>query len=253
MKRRSIAALAIFLGSAVFISQPIEVRAAESHYYADGLPSERSDRWMSSASIGGAALKSKQYDTAIKFLTAALGGAVRKVDAAYLHRLRGDAYLGKGDSDKALAEYVQAINFIPKDSDQYFLRGSTYGKMSRYKAAASDYAKAIAVSPDDATALNALAWLRATCPDASVRDGRGAVRAGTKACELRRWKDSASMDTLAAAYAEIGSFDQAVKLQQQVLQMRSIEPDRRRSMQERLVSYQQRRPYRQPPKLKVRR
>ena len=169
-----------------------------------------------------------------------------------MHGLRGDAYLGKGDSDKALTDYARAINFVPKDTADYVMRGSTYEKIGNYKAAASDYAKGIALSPDDDTAVNALAWLRATCPEASVRNGREAIRAGTKACELTRWKDASPIDTLAAAYAEMGGFDQATKLEQQALQLRSITPDDRQAMQERLVSYRQHKPYRQPSRLRAR-
>ena len=253
VKVRSVAALAIFLGSTAFISHPIEVRAAESHFTGEGMLSDQRDRWRSSAAIASAALESKRYDVAVRYLTAALAGDPKEVDAAYLYRARGNAYLGKGDSKKAAADYARAVNFVPKDTQDYVMRGTTYGKMGNYKAAASDFAKGIALSPDNDTVLNSLAWLRATCPDASVRDGREAIRAGTKACELRRWKDWASIDTLAAAYAEMGNFDQAVKLQQQALQVRFIPPDWREGMQERLVSYQKRKPYREPAKLRMRR
>lgn len=247
MKGKSIAALAIFLGGAAFISQPIEIRATEGSFFDNrGMPSDQGDRWKSSASIGSAALEAKSYDVAIRFLSAALDAAVKSEDTAYLHGLRGDAYRGKGDSDKALADYARAANFVPKNTADYVTRGLTFEKMGNYRAAASDYAKGIALSPDDDTAINALAWLRATCPEGSVRNGREAIRGATKACELTSWKDSSSIDTLAAAYAEIGDFTQAAKLEQQALQLRSVAPGERQGMQERLASYQQRRPYRQP-------
>jgi tetratricopeptide (TPR) repeat protein len=253
MKKISVAAVAIILGSAAFIWQSIEVRAAESRWTGEGMPSGQRDRWKSSASTGAAMLESKRYDIAIRYLTAALASDAKREDAAYVHGLRGDAYLGKGDSAKAAADYARAVNFIPKETAGYVLRGSTYEKLGNYKAAASDYAKGIALSPDDDAALNTLAWLRATCPEASVRDGREAIRASTKACELTRWKDPLPIDTVAAAYAEIGSFDQAVKFEQQALQLRSVAPENRPGMQERLASYQRRKPYRQPLKLRVRR
>lgn len=192
-------------------------------------------------------LEAKRYDVAIRFLTAALESAMKREDASYLYGLRGDAYLGKGDSVKAAADYARAVNFVPKIASEYITCGMTYETMGNYKAAASDYAKAIALTPDNDTALNALAWLQATCPAASVRDGREAIRLGTKACELTRWKEAVVIDTLAAAYAETGGFERAVKLQQQALQLRSVAPDVRQGMQDRLASYQKRKPYRQPP------
>jgi Flp pilus assembly protein TadD len=169
-----------------------------------------------------------------------------------LYGLRGEAYLGKGDHDKAAADYARAVNFVPKDAAGYLLRGSSYDQMGNYKAAASDYAKGVALSPDNDAALNTLAWLRATCPEASVRNGQEAVRAATKACELTRWKDPSPIDTLAAAYAEIGSFDQAVKFERQALQLRSVSPDNRPVMQARLTSYQKRKSYRDPNRLRAR-
>lgn len=216
------------------------------------MPSEQRDRWKSSASIGEAALESKRYDVAVRYLTAALASDAKDADAAYLYGLRGDAYVGKGDSDKAAADYARAVKLVAKRAEDYLWRGFIYQKMGDYRAAASDYAKGIALSPDNDRVIGALAWLRATCPESSARDGREAIRSGTKACELTRWKNASHIDTLAAAHAEVGSFDQAVKFEQQALQVRFISPHRRQEMQERLVSYQKRKPYRQPLELRVR-
>ncbi len=251
LKLRSIAGLAIFLGSTAFISQPIGVGAAESHFTGEDMNMSQRDRWRSSASSGAAMLAIKRYDLAIRYLTEALGWDVKGEDAAHLCELRGDAYRGKGDFEKAAADYARAVNFVPKDSAGYVTRGFTYQKMGNYKAAAADYTKGIALSPDDDGALGALAWLRATCPEPSTRDGREAIRTGTKACELTRWKNANHIDTLAAAYAETGNFEQAVKFQQQALQVRFIRPDLKQELQERLVSYQKHKPYREPPKLRL--
>ncbi len=65
----------------------------------------------------------------------------------------------------------------------------------------------------------------------------------TRACELSEWKNAAYIDTLAAAHAEAGAFDQAVKFQRQVIQM--AEGPNRQGMQERLKLYQQHKPYRE--------
>ena len=253
LTRSSVAALTIFLGSTAFLSLPIEVRATEGSVYDNsGMPSGQDDRWKSSASIGSAAFKGGRCDVAIRYLTAALEGGAKNEDAAYLHKLRGDAYLRKGDLAKAAADYRRAVDFVPKEYRRVRMRAQTYEKMGNYKAAASDLAKGLALSPDDRETLNSLARLLATCPDGSIRDGRAAIRFGTKACELSGWKDSALIDTLAAAYAETGSFDRAVKVEQQALQSRSIAPDRLRGMQDRLVSYQKRKPYREPSRLRTR-
>src|SRR5262249_19208480 len=61
-----------------------------------------------------------------------------------------------------------------------------------------------------------LAWLWATGPD-GVRDGKRAVEAATRACELTDWKENEFLDTLAAAYAEVGDFDKAVEYQKKAV------------------------------------
>ena len=84
-----------------------------------------------------------------------------------------------------------------------------------------DFAKAIAefndairLEPRFAAAYNGRAWLWATCTDAKFRDAAKAVESARKACELSSGSRKAVfLDTLAAAYAEAGNFEDAVKAQ----------------------------------------
>ncbi len=46
-------------------------------------------------------------------------------------------------------------------------------------------------------ALNSLAWLRATCPENEIREGKEAVELALRACELSEWRDWGMIDTLA--------------------------------------------------------
>lgn len=62
-----------------------------------------------------------------------------------------------------------------------------------------------------------LAWILATDSDASLRNGVEAVRLAEQACTLTKRQNPEALDTLAAAYAEIGKFDEAVKAQQAAL------------------------------------
>jgi hypothetical protein len=58
--------------------------------------------------------------------------------------------------------------------------------------------------------LQRAAWVLATSPDASIRDGGEALALALRAVEISGGSDAGMLDTLAAAYAERGRFAEAV-------------------------------------------
>jgi hypothetical protein len=110
----------------------------------------------------------------------------------------------------------------------------------------TDYDELIRLYPDLYWAHERKAWILATSPDATYRDGRRAVAAATRASELTNWKDGRVLSTLAAAYAEIGDFANAVRWQDRALELiakdgRGLKPE-----QDRLSLYKSARPFRLP-------
>ena len=92
-------------------------------------------------------------------------------------------------------------------------------------------------------ALKRAAWLHATCPNASVRNGSTAVEFAQKALAATKLKDAGMLDTLAAAYAEAGQFEKAVSAEKQAISLASRE-DEQKEYQTRLKLYQEKKPYR---------
>jgi hypothetical protein len=78
-----------------------------------------------------------------------------------------------------------------------------------------DYDMAIRMKPDSALAYNNLAWLLATSPSEGVRDGDRAVKLAQHAVSLE--EKANHFGTLAAAYARVGRFADAVAAQEQAI------------------------------------
>jgi tetratricopeptide (TPR) repeat protein len=97
----------------------------------------------------------------------------------------------------------------------------------------------------DASMYSDVAWRRATSLADRYRDGKIAVEFATKACELTSWKDSKTLGTLAAAYAELGDFANAVKWGEKSLELAS--EARKQRATERLDLYRANKPFRDGP------
>ena len=85
-----------------------------------------------------------------------------------------------------------------------------YESLGNIGGAIERYRKCLELLPDLPEALNNLAWLLATSPEAKHRNGADAVRFATRACELTQYDWPMFLGTLAASYAEAGRFPEAI-------------------------------------------
>lgn len=111
----------------------------------------------------------------------------------------------------------------------------------RYAEAMAILRQTVANDPRSAAAHNLLAWLLATCPEASLRDGVEAMSHASRAADLTGWKKAYVLDTLAACHAEAGQFDRAIEAQQQALERATSNTE---DYQSRLNLYRANQPYR---------
>jgi tetratricopeptide (TPR) repeat protein len=95
---------------------------------------------------------------------------------------------------------------------------------------------------------DALAWILATSPDDSLRDGKRAVELASKAVSETKSNDGYYLDTLAAANAEAGDCDSAVNNQQKAIDLNKSDVDFVDGAEKRLDLYRDKKPYRQSPK-----
>lgn len=95
------------------------------------------------------------------------------------------------------------------------------------------------VLPD---ALNEAAWFLATYPVDAIRDGKKALEYSSFFLEKPEWQNGSRLDTLAAAHAETGDFENAVKYQTQAVEKATS--DERENFSSRLRLYMNKKAFR---------
>lgn len=160
---------------------------------------------------------------------------------------RANAYSMLGKLDLALKDYNKVLDAFPDKSakqlgEVYYNRGAAYHRNKKPALAIPDYEKAIAIDSEIKSVHNKLAWLLATCADAKIRDGAKAVKHARIACEQTGHKNPSYLDTLAAAYAESGDFENAILTQKKAIDLETNVEDKA-DLGTRLVLYEQKKAY----------
>jgi hypothetical protein len=172
---------------------------------------------------------------------------------AWAYLSRGITWATQGQLDPAIEDFTQAIHWDPTSAIAFNNRGVAWYSKGDYRRASDDLAEAIRLYDRYAWAYNNLAWLLATCIDAEFRDGPRSVELATRACELSRWKNANRCDTLAAAYAESGDMESAVRWQKRALELNPSDASFQQDGQRRLALYVEGRPYRHAPEARAKR
>ena len=103
--------------------------------------------------------------------------------------------------------------------------------------------------PGDADFALQLAWVKATCPDDTIRNGSEAVVLATAVSKAGPGASCQTLDILAAAYAEDGDFAKAVETAEQGLALARAKPEAgslAKNIEARLINYRAGKPWRSP-------
>jgi protein O-mannosyl-transferase len=131
-----------------------------------------------------------------------------KPASADIQQAYASALAEQGKMAEAIQHSREAVRLEPRNELRLQLAAWLH-KTGNFRESAEQYRAALARELDSVEALNNLAWMLATSPDASVRNGGDAVRFAERACRLTDNKKAAMVGTLAAAYAEAERFADA--------------------------------------------
>jgi Tfp pilus assembly protein PilF len=159
----------------------------------------------------------------------------------------GKALAMQGRLDEASAQFVEALRFAPQNLDTRYQLAVILARQRKAREAIAQYEFLLRLQPDYSDVLNNLAWLLATDPRPEFRDGNKAVGLAARACSLTHHQQPAPLQTLSAACAEAGRFDEAIAAARQAhdLALAQGKPDIAAKNVELLELYRARQPYRE--------
>ena len=175
------------------------------------------------------------------------------------HYLMGHILRSQDKADEAIAEWQETIRIQPDSIEAHFFLGMLFGQQGRLTDAALKLQETLRINPNHVQALenlgnlrlqqgeaaeavahfrralqiqptlsntaNNLAWILATNPDASLRDGKEAVRWAEQRVKSTDSPGADVLDTLAAAYAEAGSWDEATATARRAIELAKAAKD----------------------------
>ena len=191
--------------------------------------------------LGGALAAAGDSDGALAELRTAL--ALDPQYAPTYYNL-GLVLMKRGDTDGAVAQWRKALNVRPECAEAHNALGDALYARGEVLEALDQWREAIRLQPGDARRLRVTAWVLATSPQPSLRNGSEAVSLAIRAVTLLGGKDAAALDTLAAAYAEAGEFEYAVAAERRALSVATNQQTQTDAMHARIRLYQSGRPFR---------
>lgn len=129
------------------------------------------------------------------------------LDAHY--NLGRNFYL-QGNASEAVTHLEAVLQTSPGNASAHFYLGQARASLHQVEPALAHLRTAVELRPDWPDALGALAWMLATAPDEPNRNGAEAITLVEGVSAVTDPRQATLLDALAAAYAEVGRFDDAV-------------------------------------------
>jgi protein O-mannosyl-transferase len=195
--------------------------------------------------LGIVLLRQGKVDEAISLLQASVD---LRPDNSPAHENLAKALLQKGHVTEALIHYRKLLELQPDNIEAHNIVGTVLVQQGQIQDGVEEWQKVLVIQPDNGNAMSNLAWVFATSPDQSLRDGPKAIELAEQALRLSGGRIPVLYRTLAAAYAESGRFTEAIQTAQQGIELANSQgnPGLATELQGNVVLYQERQPVRDP-------
>ncbi len=184
-----------------------------------------------------------KLDEAISLLQSATD---LRPDNSPAHENLAKALLQKGQVADALIHYRKLLELQPDNMEVHNIVGTVLVQQGSVQEGVEEWQKVLAIQPDNGNAMSNLAWVFATSPDRSLRDGPKAVELAEQALRISGGRIPILFRTLAAAYAESGKFSKAIQTAQQGIELANSQGNSglATELQGNIALYQDQRPLR---------
>ena len=153
-------------------------------------------------------------------------------------------YIKAGKFNEANASLDESSRLEPGNPETEMIRGRLCMAQADWRGALTAYSKALSAVPNLPPAMDSIAWVLATAPDDSVRDGARAVTLASRVVEVTGSRMPEPMDTLAAALAETGRYSEAAHLLERAIALSGQKATE--ATRARLELYRAGKPFRMP-------
>ena len=127
------------------------------------------------------------------------------------HNNLANALLRAGRTDEALEHLRTALQLNPNYPEAHNNLAIALSQKGQMRDAIGEWNRTLAIDPNNLEAECNLIWVLSTFPDSTVRSGSRAIELARRAIQISGGKNARIWRLAAAAYAEAGRFEDAIK------------------------------------------